>query len=83
MSDSARYRVVKRSTVALVIFVVCLLLSWGLCGLGFRQDARVHTGYPSTLDFVGMCGLILSAGGVVVSLVVLAVAGLRAALKKS
>jgi len=83
MSEEVRTTMVKRSAIAMAIFVAGLLVSWGLCGLGFRQDARVHTGYPSTLDFVGMIGMILCAVGVVVSLLVLGIAGLRAALRKS
>ena len=66
----------------LVTSAVGMILSLGLCKLGFWQDRNVHDGGPNTLDTVGGLGFVLGLLLFLVTLLVVAVAVLSRAVKK-
>ena len=65
----------KKALISLSICAGCLVISFGLCGLGV-----LHSNNNSTSDNVAMAGLagfVLSAVGIAISLIWLLIAAIR------
>ena len=60
---------------------VGILLSWGLCGVGFYLARNIHDGAPPTLDIIGGFVFVASAFGFLVGVVTAIVEAITSASK--
>jgi hypothetical protein len=67
----------------IVAAVLGLILSFGLCQVGFRLDRNIHDEGPSGIDTLGLLGLALSAIALLVGILVAIIQGLSRLFRKT
>jgi hypothetical protein len=80
--DKSGFARVSTPVKALAVSAIGLLLSAGLCGIGFWNDRSVHDGAPSTFDILGGLSFVVFALGFVVSIGAIVLAAIFGALRR-